>query len=183
MSPVVSPAWPAGRWWHVTGLPSRLSVPLEKTKKRETDRQNNKKITGNPKRSTSIYQGSQSLTYAIIFSHMSLTMDMWRGHFSKRSRIIGRFGQKHFFKFHAWVQNCHFGKIEKLPKWHFWTRAWKSKNFLAKSILLKHYENGNKKKYSQLVPGSAKSRIYSGKSTKRGFSKKGLARIKIFFLF
>ena len=23
----------------------------------------------------------------------------------------------------------------------FWTRAWNSKNFLAKSILLKHYEN------------------------------------------
>ena len=27
------------------------------------------------------------------------------------------------------------------------------------------------KKYSQLIPGSAKSRIYAGKSTKRGFSK------------
>ena len=25
-----------------------------------------------------------------------------------------------------------------LPKWHFWTRAWNSKNFLTKSILLKH---------------------------------------------
>ena len=61
---------------------------------------------------------------------------------------------KKFFEFHAQVQKCHFGKIE----------------------------NGNKKKYSQLVPGSAKSRIYSGKSTKRGFSKKGLARINFFFL-
>ena len=30
---------------------------------------------------------------------------------------------------------------------------------------------------------SAKSRIYAGKSTKRGFSKKGLARITFFFLF
>ena len=58
----------------------------------------------------------------------------------------------------------------------------KFKKFLAKSILLKHYENGNKKKYSQLVPGSAKSRIYAGKSTKKGFSKKGLVRIEIFFL-
>ena len=28
------------------------------------------------------------------------------------------FGQKNF-KFHAWVQKCHFAKIEKLPKWHF----------------------------------------------------------------
>ena len=55
--------------------------------------------------------------------------------------------------------------------------------FLAKSILLKHYENGNKKFFSQLVPGSAKSGIYAGKSTKRGFSKKGLAGIEIFFLF
>ena len=59
----------------------------------------------------------------------------------------------------------------------------KFKIFLAKSILLKHYENGNKKKYSQLVQRSAKSRIYAGKSTKRGFSKKGLVRIKFFFLF
>ena len=58
----------------------------------------------------------------------------------------------------------------------------KFKFFLAKNILSKHYENGNEKKYSQLVQGSAKSRIYAGKSTKRGFSKKGLARIKFFFL-
>ena len=55
--------------------------------------------------------------------------------------------------------------------------------FLAKSILLKHYENGNKKKYSQLVPGSTKCRTCAGKSTKRGFSKKGLARIKFFSCF
>ena len=59
----------------------------------------------------------------------------------------------------------------------------KFKNFWAKSILLKHYENGNKKKISQLVPGSAKSRIYAGKSTKREFSKKAIARIEIFCCF
>ena len=76
---------------------------------------------------------------------------------------------KNFFEFHAQVQKCHFGKIEK--------------NFWLKAFILKHYENGNKKKYSQLVPGSAKSRIYSGKSTKRGFSKKGLARIDFFSCF
>ena len=40
-----------------------------------------------------------------------------------------------------------------------------------------------RKKYSYNVPGSAKSRIYAGKSTKRGFSKKALKRIEIFFLF
>ena len=38
---------------------------------------------------------------------------------------------KKIFKFHAKVQKWHFGKIEKL----------------AKSIPLKRYENGNKKKY------------------------------------
>ena len=43
------------------------------------------------------------------------------------------FGQKNF-EFHARVQKCHFGKNKKLPKWHFWTRAWNSKKFLAKSI-------------------------------------------------
>ena len=41
----------------------------------------------------------------------------------------------------------------------------------------------NKKKYSQLVSGSAKSRIYAEKSTKRGFSKKALAKIEKLFLF
>ena len=89
------------------------------------------------------------------------------------------FGQKNF-----WI-SCTGSKV---PFWQNWKIAkmallnlcMKFKIFLAKSILLKHYENGNKKKYSQLVPGSAKSRIYSGKSTKRGFSKKGLTRI-IFF--
>ena len=50
----------------------------------------------------------------------------------------------------------------------------KFKIFLAKSILLKHYENGNKKFFSQLVPGPAKSRIYAEKRTKRGFTKKSL---------
>jgi hypothetical protein len=37
-------------------------------------------------------------------------------------------------------------------------------------------------KLKKHVPGSAKSRIYKGKSAKRGFSKKGLARIEFFFL-
>ena len=92
------------------------------------------------------------------------------------------FGKKNF-EYHARDQKCHFGKIEKLPKWHFWTWAWNSKKFLTRSILLKHYGNGNKKIFSQLVPGSAKSRIYAEKSTKRGFSKKGLTRIENFFLF
>ena len=35
--------------------------------------------------------------------------------------------------------------------------------FLAESILLKRYENGNIF-FSELVPGSAKSKIYAGKS-------------------
>ena len=59
---------------------------------------------------------------------------------------------------------------------------WNSKFFLAKSILLKHNENGNKKKFSYHDPGSTKSKIYAGKSTKRGFSKKALTEIEIFFL-
>ena len=52
--------------------------------------------------------------------------------------------------------------------------------FLAKSILLKHYENGNKNFFSYHDPGSAKSRIYAGKSTKRGFFQKGLTRFQKF---
>ena len=29
------------------------------------------------------------------------------------------FWPKKNFEFYAQVQNCHFGKNEKLPKWHF----------------------------------------------------------------
>ena len=36
---------------------------------------------------------------------------------------------------------------------------------------------------SEHAPGSAKSRIYAVKSTKRGFSKRALTGIEIFFLF
>ena len=47
------------------------------------------------------------------------------------------FGKKKF-ECHARNQKCHFGKIEKLPKWHFWTWAWNSKKNLnfAKMALL-----------------------------------------------
>ena len=44
---------------------------------------------------------------------------------------------------------------------------------------MKNCQNDNKKKK---VPGSTKSRIYAEKSTKRGFSKKAIARIEIFLL-
>ena len=39
------------------------------------------------------------------------------------------------FKFHARVQKCHCGKIEKLPKWHFWTRAFAGRNCQKYKIL------------------------------------------------
>ena len=32
-------------------------------------------------------------------------------------------------KFHAWVQKCHFGKIEKLPKGDFLKKASRELNF------------------------------------------------------
>jgi hypothetical protein len=71
---------------------------------------------------------------------------------------------KTIFKFHAWGQKCHFGNFAKM--------ALCIKIFLAKSILLKYYGNGNKKKS-----------IYARKSTKREFSKKDLVIIEFFFLF
>ena len=37
--------------------------------------------------------------------------------------------------------------------------------------------------FSYHDPGSTKSKIYAGKSTKRGFSKKALTEIETFFLF
>ena len=48
---------------------------------------------------------------------------------------------------------------------------------------MKNSQNGNKKFFSYHDPGSAKSRIYAGKSTLRGFSKKALTEIEIFFCF
>ena len=51
-------------------------------------------------------------------------------------------------------------------------------DFFAKSILLKHYEESNKKKYPQHIPGSTKFMLYAGKSTKRELSKKALAEIE-----
>ena len=100
-------------------------------------------------------------------------------------KVINIFCNRHFHnaskEFHARVQKCHFGNFSFLPKWHFWTRAWNSKIFLAKSIFLKHYEKANKKLFSYHVPESAKSRIYTGKSTKRGFFQKGLTRFQKFF--
>ena len=41
---------------------------------------------------------------------------------------ISTFGPN-FFDFHAWVKKCHISHSDKLPKWHFLTHAWKSKNF------------------------------------------------------
>ena len=46
-------------------------------------------------------------------------------------------------------------RIEKLTKWHFWSRAWNSKILLVKRLLLKHYEDdiyNNIAKKSQGLP-------------------------------
>ena len=59
----------------------------------------------------------------------------------------------------------------------------KFKNFFGQKHSIEALRKWQQEKYSQLVQGSAKSRIYAGKSTKRGFSKKGLTRIKKKFLF
>ena len=68
---------------------------------------------------------------------------------------------KKIFKFHAWVQKCHFGNFSILPKWHFWTRAWNLKIFWPKAFF-----------WCIMKMAIRKSRIYAGKSTKRAFSLK-----------
>ena len=55
--------------------------------------------------------------------------------------------------------------------------------FLAKSILLKHYESDINQKFPKNVPRSAKSMIKVSQSTKRGFPKKGLTGFEKLFLF
>ena len=38
-----------------------------------------------------------------------------------------------FFEFHARVQKCHFGKIEKLPKWHL-SQGPQNPGFMQKKV-------------------------------------------------
>ena len=131
----------------------------------------------------------------VLFEKISVFYSKWPKSWIWRNlgQVVNIFSYSHF---HNPSKECFWSKIflifmhrfksailAKLINWHFWTRAWNSKICWAKSILLKHCENGNNFFFLQLVPGSAKSRIYAGKSTKRGFSKKGLTRIEIFFLF
>ena len=68
---------------------------------------------------------------------------------------------KKIFEFHAQVQKCHFGKIEQLPKWHFWTCAWNSKKFWPKdffwTIMIAPYpKNIHNMFQGRPKPGSAK---------------------------
>ena len=90
---------------------------------------------------------------------------------------------KKIFEFHARVQKCHFGNFSFLPKWHFWTRAWNSKNFLAKSILLKHYENGSKIFFCNLSQGLPNPGLMQEKVQKGDFLKEELQELKFFLLF
>ena len=57
--------------------------------------------------------------------------------------------------------------MDTFSKWHIHNAS--KEVFLPKKIFIYH------------VPGSAKSRIYAGKSKKRGFSKKALTEIESFF--
>ena len=88
---------------------------------------------------------------------------------------------KKIFEFHAQVQKCHFGNFSILPKWHFWTCAWNSKIFLAKIILLKHYENGNKKNIHNLSQGPPNPGLMQEKVQKRDFLKKDSRELKFYF--
>ena len=90
---------------------------------------------------------------------------------------------KKIFKFHARVQKCHFGNFSILPKWHFWTRAWNLKIFLAKSILLKQYENDNKKKIHNLSQGPPNSGFMQEKVQKGDFLIKPTWELKNYFCF
>ena len=80
---------------------------------------------------------------------------------------------KKIFEFHAQVQKCHFGKIEKLAKWHF----------LTKSISLKHYKMAIRKNihdFSQDLPNQG---FMQKKVQKGDFLKKNSRELKFFFLF
>ena len=68
------------------------------------------------------------------------------------------FGRKKF-EFHARVQKCHF--FEPLHEVQIF--------FSAKSILLKHYENGNKKNLSQgpQDPGFMQKKVRKGDFLKK----------------
>ena len=86
------------------------------------------------------------------------------------------------FKFHARDQKWHFEKLKKCQNGNFepMYEIWKK---CPKAFIWSHLKMAVRKKYSKLVPGSAKSRIYAEKNRKRRFSKKNrLARIDFFFV-
>ena len=90
---------------------------------------------------------------------------------------------KKIFEFHAQVQKCHFGKIEKLPKWHFWTLAWNSKIFRPKAFFWSIMKMAIRKNIHNLSQGPPNPGFMQKKVQKGDFLKKPSRELKNYFCF
>ena len=87
------------------------------------------------------------------------------------------------FKFHAWVQKCHFGNFSILPKWHFWTCAWNLKFFWPKVFFWSNYENGKKNFFCNMSQDPPNPGFMQEKVQKGDFLKKPSREFKNYFCF
>jgi hypothetical protein len=92
------------------------------------------------------------------------------------------FGQKKF-EFRAQVQKCHFGNFSIFAKMALLNPCMKLNFFLAKSILLKQYENDNKKKIHNMSQGPPNSGFMQEKVQKGDSLKKPSRELKNYFCF
>ena len=102
---------------------------------------------------------SEKIPFLYFFLHKSW---IWQtlGHVTKKNSYRHFhnaskecFWPKKIFEFHARVQKCHFGKNEKLPKWHFWTCAWNSNFFWPKSFFWSIMEMAIRKFFCNMSQG------------------------------
>ena len=77
---------------------------------------------------------------------------------------------KENFKFYTWAQKCYFGIIEKIANMALLNPCMIfEKKKLAKSILLKHYQNGNMKNIHNMSQGLPNRGFIQEKAQKGDF--------------
>ena len=75
------------------------------------------------------------------------------------------------------------GKIEKLPKWHFWTHAWNLKFFWPKAFFWSIMKMAIRKNIHNLSQGPPNQRFMQENVQKDDFLKKPLRELKNYFCF
>ena len=94
--------------------------------------------------------------------------------------------KKSFGQIFFWISctgtKCHFGSMEKLPKWYFWPRAWNSKKFWSKDFFWGIMKVPETKTFN-LFQGPPNPRFRSVKVQTETFLKKDSQDFKNYFHF